>query len=97
VDYQYIFFEGDEVAHVYFLQEGSCGYVLPKHDNFKYIRLMKGNHFGFVDILGSIFKNNDIELEDWFFRKDKMKRHFTLMSDSLAEMLVLTTQDIHRI
>ena len=97
VDFQYIYFEGDEVAHVYFLQEGSCGYVLPKHNNFKYISLNKGNHFGFIDILGSVFKNEDISLEEWFFRKDKMKRHFTLMSDSLAEMLVLSIQDIHRI
>ena len=90
VDYQYIYFEGDEVAHVYFLQEGSCGYVLPKHDNFKYVNLQKGNHFGFIDILGSIFKNEEISIEEWFFRKDKMKRHFTLMSDTLAEMLVLS-------
>jgi hypothetical protein len=71
--------------------------VLPKHNNFKYVNLLKGNHFGFIDILGSVFKNEDISLEEWFFRKDKMKRHFTLMSDSLAEMLVLSIQDIHRI
>ena len=59
--------------------------------------ILKGNHFGLVDILGSIFKNEDMSLEDWFFRKDKMKRHFTTMSDAMAEMLILSTQDIRRI
>jgi hypothetical protein len=71
--------------------------VLPKHSNIKYVNVNKGNQFGFVDILGSVFKNEDIELEDWFLRKDKMKRHFTLMSDISAEMLALSTQDIHRL
>jgi len=71
--------------------------VLPKHSNIKYINVNKGNHFGLVDILGSIFKNEDIDLEDWFLRKEKMKRHFTLMSDLRAEMLVLSIQDIHRL
>lgn len=65
--------------------------MLPKHNNFKYVNVHKGNHIGFVDILGSIFKNEDVSLEDWFFRKDKMKRHFTTMADIVAEMLVLTT------
>jgi hypothetical protein len=97
VDYSYIYFEGDDIAHIYFLQEGACGFVIPKHNNIKYVNVQKGNHFGFVDILGSIFKNEDVSMEDWFFRKDKMKRHFTLRSDVVAEMLVLSTQDIHRI
>jgi hypothetical protein len=63
--------------------------VLPKHNNFRYVNIQQGNHFGLVDILGSIYRNEDVTLEDWFFRKDKMKRHFTMMSDELAEMHIL--------
>ena len=29
-----IFYEGDEASCIYFLKEGSCGFVLPKHSNF---------------------------------------------------------------
>ena len=34
---QYIYFEGDEVICIYFLNEGSCGSVLPRHQNMEYI------------------------------------------------------------
>lgn len=34
---EYIYFEGDIVGCIYFLKEGNCGFVLPRHNNTKYI------------------------------------------------------------
>ena len=73
-NYQYIFFEGDDIPNIYFLQKGSAGMVLPKHDNTKFVNITKGNQFGVVDIIGSILMNDDMQTDDWFIRKDKMKR-----------------------
>ena len=50
-----------------------------------------------VDIIGSILMNDDMQTDDWFIRKDKMKRQFTVMSGQYTEMLVLTVQDVHRL
>ena len=36
---EYIYFEGDNVDNIYILQQGECGYVLPKRNNFKYINV----------------------------------------------------------
>jgi len=52
---QYIFFEGDEINCMYFLKGGSCGFVLPKHKNIKYIDVQIGGYFGLIDIVGSVF------------------------------------------
>ena len=50
-----------------------------------------------VDIIGSILVNDDMQTDDWFVRKDKMKRQFTTMSGQVSEMLILTIQDVHRL
>lgn len=34
---QYVFFEGDDIACIYFLKKGDAGYVLPRHKNVKYV------------------------------------------------------------
>ena len=39
---EFIYNEGDEVTGMYFLKEGSCGFVLPKHGNIKYINIDVG-------------------------------------------------------
>lgn len=52
---EFIYNEGDEVMGMYFLKEGSCGFVLPKHRNIKYINIDVGQHFGIIDIVGSMF------------------------------------------
>ena len=48
--------------------------VLPKHDNAMYINYKVGDTFGVVDIIGSNMKNDDMELDEWFLRKDLLKR-----------------------
>lgn len=61
---EYVFFEGDEITSLYFLNEGECGFVLPRHNNLMYIRFHQGCDFGNLDIAGSILKY-DINFEEW--------------------------------
>jgi hypothetical protein len=96
---EYIYFEGDTVDNIYILQEGKCGYVLPKRNNFKYINISRGYKFGFVDIISSILANDDIDndnMNSWTFRPDKMQRQFTIMSSMQSELWTLSFQDIKR-
>jgi hypothetical protein len=64
--------------------------VLPKHENVSFVKITKGHQFGIVDIIGSILIHEDVHSDDWFVRKDKLKRQFTVMSDMNTEMLILT-------
>ena len=52
-DDQYIYLEGDDVKHIYFLIEGVASFVLPSFDNTRYIEIEVGDHFGMIDIAGS--------------------------------------------
>lgn len=58
---EFIYFEGDEVRGIYFLKEGSCGFVLPKHHNVKYIDINIGAHFGIIDVVSTLL---DVENDD---------------------------------
>ena len=49
---QYVFFEGDKINAIYFLQKGSAGYVLPRQDNLMYVELNEGFDFGISCIIG---------------------------------------------
>lgn len=71
---QYIFFEGDDVPQIYFLMNGECGFVLPKHENTKYIDMTIGAHFGVTDIVGSVLSNKDQDLENWLQYKETLRR-----------------------
>ena len=72
-DNQYVFFEGDEISTIYFLKNGSCSYVLPKHSNMRYVNISVGHCFGVADILYSILKSK-IEFNDLFQFKEELKR-----------------------
>ena len=39
---------------MYFMKDGNCGLVLPRHSNIKYIDIQSGNYFGIIDIVGSM-------------------------------------------
>jgi CRP-like cAMP-binding protein len=92
----YIFFEGDDVPQIYFLMDGECGFVLPKHDNIKYINVTVGNHFGLIDIVGSILSNPDQDLDHWILYKDTLKRQFTMMSQTKCELLTLSIDHLNK-
>ena len=70
---EYIYFEGDDVAGMYFLKEGSCSFVLPKHQNSKYISVKEGSYFGVSDIIGSVLQN-DHSIDDWISHMTIIKR-----------------------
>ena len=58
-DREYIYFDGDDINMIYFLKYGSCGFVLPRYSNIKYINVNIGATFGLVDIIGNMLVNKD--------------------------------------
>ena len=69
---QYIFFEGDDISCIYFLQKGNAGYVLPRHENLLYIRLTAGLHFGVSCIVGSFMEEDNFDIDSWIIFRDKL-------------------------
>ena len=57
VENQYIFMEGDDINNIYFLIKGKAAFVLPSYENTRYIDINSGNHFGVMDIIGSVASN----------------------------------------
>jgi hypothetical protein len=93
---EFIYFEGDDVTQIYFLLNGECGFVLPKHKNVKYINFNQGIHFGIVDIIGSVLNEPNQDIENWISHKDKLHRQFTAMSQTRCEILTLSINDLNR-
>jgi len=62
------------------LKQGNCGYVLPRHQNIKYIDLNVGSLMGVVDIVGDTIGQDmqdaeqtqaeGINLDSWINRKE---------------------------
>ena len=94
---QYIYFEGDDVNCVYFLKKGTCSFVLPKHQNATYISIDLGKTFGIADIIGSVMRYEEIESDQWFIRKDLLKRQFTIMTEVNTELMCLSILDLYRL
>ena len=96
---QYVFYEGDDITSIYFKQSGSCGFVLPKHNNLKYINIDDGMHFGIIDIIASLLENEMVlaeVIDDWITRKEILKRQFTVMADKETSLLTLSVQNLDR-
>jgi hypothetical protein len=89
--YDIIYKEGDQITEskkytlliiifwiVYFIVEGSAGYVLPRYDNRVYLVLEQGDHFGHVDIgiSPNYFRNQKSQMR----KKSKLsfERRFTV-------------------
>jgi hypothetical protein len=53
---------------------GQAHFVLPKHDDARYIALTTGVHFGIIDIVGSVLANPDFDLQNWMGHKESIKR-----------------------
>ena len=69
---QNVFFEGDDIACIYFLKKGDAGYVLPRHKNVMYVKLNPGSHFGVVDIVGSFIENDEFDIDTWISHKESL-------------------------
>lgn len=93
---EYVYFEGDEVLNIHFVKDGSCGYVLPKYENSKFIDIPSGLDFGIEDIMGSILKDEFVKEEDWISQKERLIRQFTVMASRNTELLTLSIVDLHR-
>jgi hypothetical protein len=50
---QFVYHEGDDVDHIFFLTKGKCCFVMPSFDNTAYIEISIGDNFGIADIVGS--------------------------------------------
>ena len=57
--------EGDEISSIYFLTNGMASFVLPSYENTSYVNINNGNHFGVMDIIGSIVTNDNIDFKSW--------------------------------
>jgi hypothetical protein len=51
---QTIFMENDKIDGIFFLIKGLAAFVLPRYKNVPYINITVGNHFGVIDIVGSL-------------------------------------------
>ena len=47
---EFIYQEGDPVMQIYFLDEGAAAFVMLRYNNFNYISIKEGDHFGVMDI-----------------------------------------------
>jgi len=93
---QYIFMEGDDVTNIYFLVDGQCGYSLPKYDNLVYIKIIEGDFFGVIDIIHSIHKHEETDIDSWINHKDILRRSFSAISITNSELLTLSIQNFNR-
>lgn len=94
-DDQYIFLEGDDVKHIYFLIDGVASFVLPSFDNTRYIDIEVGDHFGMMDIAGCA-RTQDFEMTEWYSKKHQLKRQFSVCAILNVEVQILSIQDLYR-
>ena len=79
----FIFTKGDPADEMYFIKSGKIAAVIPKYNNFKFIKIKQGYYFGELDLL---FYNNirhytfmatkDSEL--WALSKKHFRRTFLI-------------------
>ena len=80
------------------MQSGSCGFVLSKYHNLKYINIGPGMRFGLLDILSSLIEyemNMEDIIEDWMSRRDLLVRHFTVVADEETCLLTLSIENLN--
>lgn len=93
--HQNIFFEGDEIRHVYFLSSGKAEFVLPGYNNTPYVNIQKGDMFGVADIISSYSEHN-LDHTNWICRKNLLQRLFTVQAFSEEVMVLgLSIESLH--
>jgi hypothetical protein len=43
-----------------------------------------------------VLSNKDLDLDKWIYHKEKLRRQFTLMSQTRCELLTLSIDDLHK-
>ena len=92
---QFVYHEGDDVDHIFFLTLGKCCFVMPSFDNTSYIQIAVGDNFGIVDIVGSSAQK-EFELNKFIENINLLSRQFTVMATSDSELLSFNIQDLNR-
>lgn len=77
---QYVYQEGDQINHFFFLMKGDVCYVLPRLLNKKYLRVDLGDKFGLIDIVEQQENFLDCDLDELFAKSSKMHRCTTLQA-----------------
>ena len=69
------------INDIYFLTQGSAGFVLPLHENVVYIEINRGDYFGEIDLMFAA-NENVIKIEDlvetMYVEKYNLQRCFTV-------------------
>lgn len=60
-----------------------------------YVKFELGCTFGLIDIIGSVMKYG-IEFDEWMQYPEKMKRQFTVRSQTNCELLTISVKDLER-
>ena len=59
------------------MTNGNSAYVIPIYSNIEYMKIISGEHFGVMDIIGSTqFIGEDPD--SWFDFKHNLKRQFSV-------------------
>ena len=70
--------------------DGEAAFVLPSFKNTQYILIESGDNFGVIDIIGCVYNNDNMTLEDWYQKKHLIKRQFTIQATEESEVLTLS-------
>ena len=76
--------EGEDITGIYFMLSGSVEYVLPQFNDTPYMSISKDLHFGDLEIVNSMLKNQILH----------GKRLFTAKAKEDCEILVLSITDL---
>lgn len=74
---------------------GSAAFVLPFFKNVSYIEIDEGDHFGVMDIIGSTQEEN-IDTNEWYSKKQILKRQFTIQAKLDSEVLILPILNLYQ-
>ena len=87
---QYIYQETDSITEIFFQLHGKIAYVLPRYDNAPYFFAVKGDIFGFEDVIYNFqLSGQENDLKVMAKRKFYGDRRFSTMSVNMCEALTL--------
>ena len=84
------------MSDIQFLISGQAAFVLPSFRNSRYIQINTGDHYGVIDIIGSISQTEDFEIYNWYDQRSNIKRQFTYMADNDSEVLTLSLEHLNQ-
>lgn len=75
--------------------DGEGGYVLPRYENTVYIKILKGDHFGLIDLVfDSQILNQNVNLKKASEKSSDIYRRFTVQAIINCELLLLNLKDL---